>query len=215
VERARRRAAREERRSAARVGNLRLVVADPGRPSGDVGDPGRRAAAPSGAPASRRARLAAFATSQRTLSNLCVLLTTVVCVVFAAGAVAPSVGNLYLTVREGERLSSELGQNTERVEWLRDRAAALSTSEGVQDEARRVYGLVTEGEHAVTVVGADAVESYTATAPAEAQSGTGAVSRTWLTDMLDEAFGYVAPSASTDLELATVTEDTLDDAAAE
>ncbi len=114
---------------------------------------------------------------------------------------------LYLNMRENERLVDELDQNLARNEQIQQRVDALQTAEGVQDEARRVYGLIIPGDNAVSIVGVDYEESST-TIPAEIPRGSGQNTNTWATDLLDRVFGVTSLGTSTAeaTDVATVTE---------
>ena len=114
---------------------------------------------------------------------------------------------LYLALRENERLSHELELNLERNSLMQERVASLQTPEGIQDEAHRVYDLVMPGEHAVQVVGVNYEEPSTV-APLEIPRGSGENTHTWATNLLDRVFGVTGPSTTTAevQDVATVTE---------
>ena len=166
-------------------------------------------AAPDAAPARRRPRLPHV--SARSLARPFVALGTGVArafsspdaprvlVAFAASIVMllVSVGmlygpsqELYLAMRQNERLTSELAANEARNDKMAARVDSLQTQEGIEDEARERFGLVLPGENLVRVVGlsseGDAPASET---PAEIKRGSGTNTHTWATDLLDRVFG--------------------------
>ena len=138
------------------------------------------------------------------LTSVAAVLTTVVMLYFPAHSV-------YLNMRENERLTDELDRNLSRNEQMQERVDTLQTAEGVQDEARRVFGLVLPGESSVTVVGVDYDEPSNAV-PLEIPRGSGENTDTWATDLLDRVFGVTGPktSTATSSDVATVTDQAAD-----
>lgn len=138
------------------------------------------------------------------LTSVAAVLTTVVMLYFPAQSV-------YLNMRENERLTDELDRNLSRNEQMQERVDTLQTAEGVQDEARRVFGLVLPGESSVTVVGVDYDEPSNAV-PLEIPRGSGENTDTWATDLLDRVFGVTGPetSTATSSDVATVTDQAAD-----
>jgi len=114
---------------------------------------------------------------------------------------------LYLAIRENERLTHELELNLERNRTMQERVASLQTPEGIQDEAHRVYDLVMPGEHAVQVLGVP-YEEPSGVAPVEIPRGSGQNTHTWATNLLDRVFGVTGPNATTaqEQDVATITE---------
>ena len=138
------------------------------------------------------------------LTSVAAVLTTIVMLYFPAQSV-------YLNMRENERLTDELDRNLSRNEQMQERVDTLQTAEGVQDEARRVFGLVLPGESSVTVVGVDYDEPSNAV-PLEIPRGSGENTDTWATDLLDRVFGVTGPetSTATSSDVATVTDQAAD-----
>lgn len=134
------------------------------------------------------------------LTSVAAVLTTIVMLYFPAQSV-------YLNMRENERLNDELSQNLSRNEQMQERVDTLQTAEGVQDEARRVFGLVLPGDNAVSVVGVD-YEEPTNAVPLEIPRGSGENTDTWATDLLDRVFGVTGPetSTATSSDVATLTD---------
>lgn len=149
--------------------------------------------------ASRLGRLkdaaVAAAGEERTWRLAIMWVTSIACVLATITMLYFPAQELYLAVRENERLTDELARNNERNEQMLERVSALQTAEGIQDEARRVYGLTLPYDNPVTVVGLD-VEEPAAAAPAEVPRGSGRNTSSWATDLLDNVFGAVGSSAT-------------------
>lgn len=202
-------------RSAATTAS-RMPVAERTRSAYEVDDGPARPAARRGKPAARPEPDDEFASKpsvRRTwdaehlwriamvwATTLAAVFTTVVMLYFPSQ-------ELYLSVRENERLADEYEQNLARNAQMRDRVASLQTPEGIQDEARRLYGLTLPGENVVTVTGADHQPPSSAT-PAAVPRGSGENTQTWASDLLDRVFGVTGgtTSAAEAHDVATVTE---------
>ncbi len=137
----------------------------------------------------------AAAGEERTWRLAIMWVTSIACVLATITMLYFPAQELYLAMRENERLTDELARNTERNDQMLERVSALQTAEGIQDEARRVYGLTLPYDNPVTVVGLD-VEEPTTTTPAEIPRGSGRNSHSWATDLLDNVFGAVGSSAT-------------------
>lgn len=119
--------------------------------------------------------------------------------------------DLYLALRQNERLSNELAQNTARNAQMQARVDSLQTAEGIQDEAHRAFGLVMPGEESITVQGLDEYQAPSSAIPAEVPRGSGTNTSSWATDLFDRVFGVTGFSTSTATAgsgVATVSEDT-------
>ena len=119
--------------------------------------------------------------------------------------------DLYLALRQNERLSDELAQNTARNAQMQARVDSLQTAEGIQDEAHRAFGLVMPGEESITVQGLDEYQAPSSAIPAEVPRGSGTNTSSWATDLFDRVFGVTGFSTSTATAgsgVATVSEDT-------
>ena len=119
--------------------------------------------------------------------------------------------DLYLALRQNERLSDELAQNTARNAQMQARVDSLQTAEGIQDEAHRAFGLAMPGEESITVQGLDEYQAPSSAIPAEVPRGSGTNTSSWATDLFDRVFGVTGFSTSTATAgsgVATVSEDT-------
>lgn len=165
---------------------------------------------------SRRGGLDRVLRSETTWRVVALVGTAVLAVGLTVAMLFEPAEDLYLSMRQNERLNDELQRNLDRNEQMQDRIDALQSAEGIQDEARRTLGLVLPGENAVTVTGTD-YEPASSAVPAEVRRGSGTNTRSWATDLLDSVFGTEsATSEEVSSEVASVTEDTApsDDAAA-
>lgn len=142
-----------------------------------------------------RGTAAAVAGEERTWRLAIMWLTSVACVLATITMLYFPAQELYLAMRENERLTDELARNTARNEQMLDRVTALQTAEGIQDEARRAYGLTLPYDNPVTVVGLD-MDTPSTTIPAEVPRGSGQNTHTWATNLLDGVFGAVGSSAT-------------------
>ena len=81
------------------------------------------------------------------------LAATVLCIAFAAAFLYGPAQQLYVDMRERDRLAAEYEAVVERNEALGAQVDALQTDAGIEDAARTQLGWVREGEHAVSVAG--------------------------------------------------------------
>ena len=206
--------------SDAEAGVVGGVPEGPDAAEGDAlarGMRGRRAQNPAkeAARAARRERRAAKVQAARARRRER-LPQTIVSLVASVAVVALSITmlyfpaqDLYLALRENERLTNELDANLARNEQMQTRVDNLQTQEGIEDEARERFGLVEPGENLVKVVGVDDSTRSSFATPAEIPRGSGQNTHTWGTDLLDRIFGVEVPVVSTSAsdEPAQVTED--------
>lgn len=80
---------------------------------------------------------------------------TVFCLVFAVAFLYGPAQQLYVDIREKDRLTAEYEAVVQRNEAIGQQVSALQTDAGVEDVARTQLGWVREGEHAVSVSGLD------------------------------------------------------------
>jgi cell division protein FtsB len=148
--------------------------------------------------------------------RLTVCLTCAACVALTCITLYTPAQQLYSAMRENERLTDELSQNQERVEALQKSVSGLQTAEGVQDAARKEWGLVMPDEVSLSVENASYTESDT-TIPDEVRRGSGQNTSTWVTDILDQVFAESGATTATESteETATVSETTVDSATPE
>lgn len=110
---------------------------------------------------SRRGRAASPAAEKPSLfarPPLMGLAATALCVAFAVAFLYGPAQQLYVDMRERDRLAAEYEAVVERNEALGAQVDALQTDAGIEDAARTQLGWVREGEHAVSVGGLDARE---------------------------------------------------------
>ena len=100
--------------------------------------------------------------------------------------VYPSARTYYITERNNERLSAELAAIQTRHDQISEQIAALSTNEGVEDEARTELGWVRSDESAVVVSGINADTSRSL--PAAVSTATISAPTTWYTRVRDALF---------------------------
>ena len=86
------------------------------------------------------------------------LAATALCVAFAVAFLYGPAQQLYVDMRERDRLSAEYEAVVERNEVLGVQVDALQTDAGIEDAARTQLGWVREGEHAVSVGGLETKE---------------------------------------------------------
>lgn len=77
------------------------------------------------------------------------------CLVFAVAFLYGPAQQLYMDIRERDRLTAEYEAVVQRNEAIGQQVSALQTDAGVEDVARTQLGWVREGEHAVSVSGLD------------------------------------------------------------
>lgn len=78
---------------------------------------------------------------------------TLLCVVFGVMFLYGPAQQLYVDIRERDRLAAEYEAVVERNDAIGAEVTALQTEAGVEDVARTEFGWVREGEHAVSVSG--------------------------------------------------------------
>lgn len=124
---------------------------------------------------------------------------SIVMILISVGMLYGPSQELYLAMRQNERLTSELAANEVRNDRMQARVNSLQTQEGIQDEARERFGLVLPGENLVRVVGLSGSEdaSSGSQTPAEVKRGSGENTHTWATDLLDRVFGVESVGATT------------------
>lgn len=81
------------------------------------------------------------------------LVATALCTVFAVVTLYGPAQQLYVDIRERDRLNAEYEAVVERNEAIDAQVQALGTDEGIEDMARTQLGWVRKGEHAVSVSG--------------------------------------------------------------
>lgn len=115
------------------------------------------------------------------------LAATALCLVFGAVTLYGPAQQLYVDIREKDRLAAEYAAVVERNAAIDSQVQALETDEGVEDMARTQLGWVREGEHAVSVSGLDPKE------PAEFRGNIVSedipLPDTWYSGFLDPLFG--------------------------
>ena len=126
--------------------------------------------------------------TERIRRQIVMTATTVLSVIMVLGILYTPSQQLYLAIRENERLTDELERNKERNSALAEQVSYLTSQEGIQDEAHRLYGYVMPGENAVIVVG----EGIDAAKPMpeipEVERDSGRNTHTIATDILDKVF---------------------------
>lgn len=115
------------------------------------------------------------------------LAATVLCLVFGAVTLYGPAQQLYVDIREKDRLAAEYAAVVERNEHIDSQVQALETDEGIEDMARTQLGWVRKGEHAVSVSGLDPKD------PAEFRGNIVSedipLPDTWYSGILDPLFG--------------------------
>lgn len=81
------------------------------------------------------------------------LAATALCIAFGVAFLYGPAQQLYVDLREKDRLTAEYEAVVERNEALGAQVDALQTEAGIEDAARTQLGWVREGEHAVSVAG--------------------------------------------------------------
>lgn len=150
---------------------------------------------------------AALGESEALVRHLTLGATFVACVALTVVTLYTPAQQLYSAYRENERLTDELAQNQARVEALEKSVSALQTAEGVQDAARKTWGLVMPDEVSLDVQNA-AYQAADTTIPDEVRRGSGQNTSTWVTDILDQVFGEAGATTATESaeQTATVSE---------
>ena len=100
----------------------------------------------------------------------------------------PALRDYYLAYRVNEQLLQELITVEERNDRIREQIAYLNTEEGIADRVRERFGWVPEGEQAVNITGLNVSDSSTML-PEAVPSGSGTLTHTWWTELLDVLFG--------------------------
>ena len=115
------------------------------------------------------------------------LAATVLCLVFGVVTLYGPAQQLYVDIREKDRLAAEYAAVVERNEHIDSQVQALETDEGIEDMARTQLGWVRKGEHAVSVSGLDPKD------PAEFRGNIVSedipLPDTWYSGILDPLFG--------------------------
>ncbi len=114
-------------------------------------------------------------------------LTFLVLAIVGAGILYPSARVYYIATRNNDRLDAELSAVQQRNDTIQSQVDALSTDEGVADEARAELGWVIDGENSVTVTGIGSITSST-TLPAAVDTSTISAPVTWYSRILDRIF---------------------------
>ncbi len=145
--------------------------------------------------------------SEALVRHLTLGATFVACVAITVVTLYTPAQQLYSAYRENERLTDELAQNKARVEALEKSVSALQTAEGVQDAARKTWGLVMPDEVSLDVQNA-AYQAADTSIPDEVRRGSGQNTSTWVTDILDQVFGEAGATTATESaeQTATVSE---------
>lgn len=115
------------------------------------------------------------------------LAATALCVAFGVVTLYGPAQQLYVDIREKDRLAAEYAAVVERNEYIDSQVQALETDEGIEDMARTQLGWVREGEHAVSVSGLDPKD------PTEFRGNIVSedipLPDTWYSGILDPLFG--------------------------
>ncbi len=145
--------------------------------------------------------------SESLVRHLTLGATFVACVALTVVTLYAPAQQLYSAYRENERLIDELAQNQARVEALEKSVSSLQTAEGVQDAARKTWGLVMPDEVSLSVENA-AYQAADTSIPDEVRRGSGQNTSTWVTDILDQVFGETGATTATESaeQTATVSE---------
>lgn len=110
-----------------------------------------------------------------------------VCLALCCGFLYTPAQQYYQELRERDRLAAEYAAIQERNESLEASVAYLSTEEGIEDQARREFGWVKDGERAVSVSGVEVEEESSFTA--NILSSDIEPPETWYSGILDPLFG--------------------------
>ncbi len=115
------------------------------------------------------------------------LAATVLTVAFGVVVLYGPAQQLYLDIREKDRLAAEYAAVVDRNAAIDTQVEALKTDEGIEDMARTQLGWVRQGEHAVSVSGLDPQD------PAEFRGNIVSddipLPDTWYSGILDPFFG--------------------------
>ncbi len=179
---------------------MRRRTSDPNAEDDEVETTGRRRRAP------RRPK-----NPERRWNRALIAVTTLTTIAVALVMLYFPAQDMYASIRENERLADELDKNVERNSQMQERVTSLQTAEGIQDEARSVYGMVEAGETAVSVIGIDDDSSSTSILT-EVPRGSGENTNTWFTDLLDRIFGITDANIAEATDVATLTEQIVEDA---
>lgn len=198
-------AAREAGPSGSARGAARAAAAATAQGSGAARSALSAQVAAAAAPAKRGARRVAV-DAERAWQLALMWVTALACVAATVAMLYLPSQQLYLSMRENERLTDELAQNEARADRMQQRVTSLQTAEGIQDEAHTAYGYVMPGEEYIVVTGLD-LDSQAGTT-AEVPRGSGQTTDTWATRLLDRVFQVTGTSASTATasDVATVSE---------
>lgn len=113
---------------------------------------------------------------------------TVLCLGFGAAFLYGPAQQLYIDIRERDRLAAEYEAVAERNAAIEAQVEALSTEAGIEDAARTQLGWVHEGEHAVSVSGLpekDEASEFRGNIVSEDIVAPD----TWYSELLDPIFG--------------------------
>ena len=100
----------------------------------------------------------------------------------------PSAQQLYLSVRENDRLQAEYDAVSARNQAIQHEVDALKTDAGIEDRARQEFGWSYVGEYAVKVSGLG-VNTSESSFEANIVSGSVKAPETWYSRILDPLFG--------------------------
>lgn len=113
---------------------------------------------------------------------------TALCLAFGVVFLYAPAQQLYIDIRERDRLAAEYAAVVDRNAAIEAQVNALSTDAGIEDAARTQLGWVREGEHAVSVGGL-AEEEEASTFRGNIVSEDIVAADTWYSDLLDPIFG--------------------------
>ncbi|MEC4273152.1 septum formation initiator family protein [Adlercreutzia sp. R25] len=113
---------------------------------------------------------------------------TALCLAFGAVFLYAPAQQLYIDIRERDRLAAEYAAVVDRNAAIEAQVNALSTDAGIEDAARTQLGWVREGEHAVSVGGLAEAEEASAFR-GNIVSEDIVAADTWYSDLLDPIFG--------------------------
>ncbi|MCL2889444.1 MAG: septum formation initiator family protein [Eggerthellaceae bacterium] len=110
------------------------------------------------------------------------------CLLLSCIFLYPVAKQYYLTIRHYDQLEAEYAAVQNNNQNIQNQVDALSTAEGIEDLARKEYGLIKEGEQGGTVYGLENEGSQSANMP-NIPSGKAEAPQAWYTAFLDVLFG--------------------------
>ncbi|MEG1512903.1 MAG: septum formation initiator family protein [Raoultibacter sp.] len=117
-----------------------------------------------------------------------------VCLVLSCAFLYPAAKDYYVAVREQAQVQAEYAALDQRNAAIQAEVDRLSTSEGIEDKARKEFGWVKAGDNSVSVYGLDKAKRTNLNANVAENSIP--APDTWYSALLDALFGVDTSSAA-------------------